>query len=89
MKIIVIIFLLGALAQVQSQTYTDSVYNVEITGTPCPIMSYFSSERYPGCKDHTTFGYGFFIRGMWHPGRLLSVGIMSGYILISNDVLKK
>ena len=85
MKIVILILLIVGSIQLWSQTYVDTVYNVEITGTPCPIVSFFSDERFPESNKYNSLGGGLFIRGMWHPGRLLSVGIMTGYIYLSSD----
>jgi hypothetical protein len=88
MKIILFILLNIGNVQLLSQTNVDTVYNVDITATPCPIVSFFSDERYPESNKYNSFGGGLFVRGMWHPGRLLSVGILTGYIFIASDILK-
>jgi len=66
----------------------DSLYNIEIHATGSPMLSFFEEERYPGAPDNFTFGYGMNIRVMWHPGRLIAFGLMSGYLLISEDEIK-
>ena len=67
---------------------SDSLYHIEIHATGSPILSFFEEERYPGAPDNSTFGYGMNFRVMWHPGRLLAFGLMSGYLYISEDEIK-
>ena len=67
------------------QGQIDSLYHFELSFTASPVISNFKNERYPGAANETKFGYSAYIRGMWHPGRMLSFGIMSGYLLIGDD----
>lgn len=84
MKIITIILILIS-ETIYAQTLPDTLYQVEITATASSLFSYFNQERYPRSNKHMVCGFGFFVRCMWHPARLLSVGIMTGYSQIAND----
>jgi hypothetical protein len=68
-----------------AQTHIDTTYQVELTATASPMISDYRNPSVPGTDHKTSFGYGIFVRGMWHPGRLLSVGFMTGYSLIDQD----
>ena len=68
-----------------AQTDPDTLYQFEITATASSLFSTFDQERYPGAKNDVAFGFGFYLRGMWHPARLLSVGFMTGYSQIAKD----
>jgi hypothetical protein len=72
---------LGFLTRAQS----DTLYNIEINATGSPVITFFEDERYPGAPDNAAYGYGFSLRLMWHPGRLLAFGLMSGYLFIVED----
>ena len=85
MKLITIIFFILISEMIVAQIKPDTVYQVEITATACPLVSFFDQGRYPGATNTASVGFGFFIRGMWHPGRLLSVGFMTGYTQIARD----
>lgn len=68
-----------------AQEMVDTTYNVEIFLSSCPNFSFFNKPKYPADKETMTFGYSFFVRAMWHPSRMLSLGIMSGYSLLANE----
>jgi hypothetical protein len=85
MKIAALILLLLAPAISCAQTRIDTIYRVELTATASPIVSFFRHPSVPGTNDKTCLGGGIFLRGMWHPGRLLSVGFITGYMLIDQD----
>ena len=72
---------LGFLTKAQS----DTLYHIEIHATGSPVISFFEDERYPGGSDYSAFGCGMNFRVMWHPGRLLAFGLMSGYLFIVED----
>lgn len=72
-------------ANISAQSDLDTVYQFEITVTASSLLSSFEQERYPDAKKDIAFGYGFFIKSMWHPARLLSVGVSTGYCQISKD----
>lgn len=80
-----IFFILIFFTSLNCQTPSDSLYRIELNLTASPIVSFFRNERMPGVENNASFGYGFSLRGMWHPSRLLSVGLMSGYLLIADD----
>jgi len=84
LTLIFILFVLVDLAKSQS----DSLYHIELHATGSPILNFFEEERYPGAPDNFTFGYGMNFRVMWHPGRLLAFGLMSGYLFIAEDEIK-
>lgn len=68
-----------------AQSMTDTVYRVEMTGSTASIFSLFRDPRYFGAPDNIQIGYGFYVRAMWHPGRMLAMGFMSGFIYLSHD----
>jgi hypothetical protein len=68
-----------------SQNSTDTTYRVEISATASSSINYFRDERYPGGPAGRSFGYGMFVRGMWHPGKMLAVGVMTGYSFVVGD----
>lgn len=79
------IILLFFYINISAQTEPDTIYQCEITTTVSSLVSSFDQARYPEGENDIALGYGFFVRGMWHPARLLSVGIMTGYCQISKD----
>ena len=85
MKLLTIIVFLISATDALSQNPQDTVYRFEIHSTLGPLFSYFDNPRYAGAPDNIAFGYGANLRVMWHPGRLLAMGIMSGYSFISLD----
>lgn len=87
MKLVVIIFLFFYI-EMSAQTEPDTIYQFEFTATASSLISFFENERYPGSEEYNTLGFGFFLRGMWHPARLLSVGLMTGYCQIAKDEFK-
>ncbi|MBM2815128.1 MAG: hypothetical protein HW421_1890 [Ignavibacteria bacterium] len=89
MKKLLLLLFISTTVNLWAQSYSDSIYHFELTETSCPVFSLYRVARYPGAPDNVTYGYGFFLRGMWHPGRLLSVGFMSGYIFFANDKLNE
>lgn len=82
--LITILFLVSTLPDAV-QTQQDTTYRVELTATACPLISFFRYERYPGSPNNTTLGFGIFLRGMWHPGRKLAIGLMTGYTVFAED----
>ena len=84
MKLVVITLIVFYIS-IPAQTDLDTVYQFEITGSISSIITSFEDPRYPNAKNDIAFGFGFFVRGMWHPARLLSVGVMTGYCQISKD----
>jgi len=83
--LLIIIFFSFCREQISAQSSIDTTYKVELSITVCPLINHFRYERYPGAKKAIAIGEGIFIRSMWHPGRLLSVGLLSGYALVSKD----
>jgi hypothetical protein len=68
-----------------SKAQSDSLYHIELSVTASPLVNFFKDERYPGGPNNSTIGYGMNIRAMWHPGRLLAFGVISGYLFIVED----
>lgn len=68
-----------------AQGLVDTTYQVEVTSTLSPAFNFFRHPRIPGTANKATVGYGASLRAMWHPGRLLSVGFITGYMLIADD----
>jgi len=85
MKIFTIILFIAGIATSYSQTDVDTTYRVEISTTASSSINFFRDERYPGGPSASSLGYGVFIRGMWHPGRMLAIGVMSGYSFVVGD----
>ena len=73
---------------VLTKAQSDSLYYIELNLTGSPLISFFEDERYPGAPDNSAFGYGMNFRVMWHPGRMLAFGLMSGYLFIVEDEIK-
>jgi hypothetical protein len=84
-KIILILSYILTWSSLSAQTRL--IYDVNAVSSISPVISIFENDRYLGAKDELKFGYGVFVRGMWHPGRLIAVGVMSGYMHISQDEL--
>ncbi len=85
MKVFIIILFVAGFVTSYSQTDIDTTYRVEISTTVSSSVNYFRDERYPGGSSGSSLGYGVFIRGMWHPGRMLAVGLMTGYSFVVGD----
>ena len=83
-KLIIILFIAGITIS-YSQTDVDTTYRVEISTTASSSINFFRDERYPGGPAGSSWGYGMFIRGMWHPGRMLAIGVMSGNSFVVDD----
>ncbi len=84
-KIFILVILFIGSITVCTKAQADTLYNIEFSITASPLFSFFKDERYPGGPNNSTIGYGTNIRAMWHPGRLLAFGVMSGYIFIVED----
>ena len=85
MKLAITTALLLASSCSWAQTRVDTTYRVEVTATACPMIDIFRYPRVPGSTSKTTLGYGTSVRVLWHPSRLLSVGLLSGYFVIAQD----
>ena len=85
MRAFIIILFITVIATSYSQTDNDTTYRVEISTTASSSINFFRDERYPGGPSGSSLGYGMFIRGMWHPGRMLAVGFMTGYSFVASD----
>jgi hypothetical protein len=85
MKLAVIPVLFLASACSWAQTRLDTTYQVEVTATASPMINFFRLARVPETTSKTSVGYGVSVRCMWHPGRLLSVGLLTGYFVIAQD----
>lgn len=82
-----LIFILVFLAPAASwaQLAADTTYQVEATATASPMFNFFRSARIPGSTGKTSVGYSVTVRFLWHPSRLLSVGLLSGYSFLAED----
>jgi hypothetical protein len=85
MKIMLITVLLLASACSWAQTLPDTAYQVEVTATASPTVSFFRLPRVPDTSGKTSPGFGVSVRALWHPGRLLAVGVLTGYFVIAED----
>ena len=83
--IITVLVLLLLSACSWAQTCCDTLYQVEMTGTASPMINFFRVAKVPGTASQASMGYGMSLRLMWHPGRLLSVGILTGYFVVARD----
>ena len=77
--------LLMAAASAPARAQADSSYQVEITATSSPMVNFFRLPRVPGSTSTVCLGYGMTGRALWHPGRLLSIGLVSGYYILAVD----
>jgi hypothetical protein len=87
MKKLLLIFFL-ALSNLFANNNDDTTYSVQLKISLSPLISFFRDERYPGGPKNAAPGYGTFIRVMWHPGRMLKFGLMTGYMLLVRDEFK-
>lgn len=85
LKIYLIIVILSLLSA-SGKDLSDYEIDFNITGSPS--FSIFKDDKIPGIEDKTSIGYGFTGRLMWHPGRNLSFGIMSGYLQLAYDKIE-
>lgn len=85
MRSAIIAVLLVASACSRAQTPIDTAYRLEVTLTGSPMINFFRLPRVPGSDGKTSLGYGTSLRVLWHPDRLLSVGLVSGYFVIATD----
>jgi hypothetical protein len=69
----------------RGQTASDTVYSVEVTATASSMFNFFRLPKVPGTSDKTSIGYGVSIRAVWHPARLLAVGLLTGYFALASD----
>lgn len=88
MNILRLIILFGFFTStLLTKAQSDTLYHLELHLAGSPIVSFFEDERYPGAPDNSALGYGINFRIMWHPGHMLSFGLMSGYLFIVEDQL--
>ena len=87
MKWLILVLLSGSHAVAGPGQGPDTTYRVELNMTLSPAASFFRNARYPNAPNDWKEGYSVTVRAMWHPGRLLGVGIMSGFVFLSQDEL--
>jgi len=85
MKTLTIILIITCITACYSQASIDTTYRVEVSATTSSSISFFRDERYPEGPIGSSLGYGIFIRGMWHPGKMLAIGVMTGYLFFVED----
>lgn len=85
MKVAVIIAILFCSACSWAQRLQDTTYRVEITTTASPMFNFFRLPKVPGTENKTSIGYSISMRLLWHPGRLLSIGLLTGYCVLAED----
>lgn len=68
-----------------AQAPEDTVYRVEVIATGSPMVNFFRSSKVPGISGNVALGIGVSVRAMWHPGRLLSVGFLTGVFRMAED----
>lgn len=84
-KFIIILLIISTVSGWAQNSSRDTIYSVELSASIYPVISFFNKERIPGSTDKDFIGYGISIRGMWHPARMLAVGIMTGYNFLAKD----
>lgn len=67
------------------QARPDTLYRVEVSASIAGMVSFFRNERFQNAEGYSKPGYGGFVHVMWHPARLLSIGVLSGYLFLSRD----
>lgn len=72
----------------RAQPAADTTYAVELTATASPAFNFFRVPKIPETSGKFSVGYGFSLRGMWHPARLLAVGFLTGYCVIAEDEIE-
>ncbi len=85
MRTVALLAAMVFVGQAFGQSVPDSIYQVELTATASPMVNFFRTPRVPGTTASTSFGYGLSVRALWHPGRLLGVGVLTGYFDIAHD----
>lgn len=92
MKVIYFILLVGIFASDAWSQKSDSLlhkdpgpYTIEASVSAGPMISFFRELRSPVSSDGAVFGSSVFGRIMWHPSRLISFGVASGYVLFSRE----
>lgn len=89
MKKIYILILLLYSSNLFAQESADTTYNIEVFISCSPTISFFNKPKYPTDADKYSLGGSIFLRGMWHPGRMLSLGFMTGYVMLAKDEFKE
>lgn len=84
-RLFIIIFWVMVFLPTCTKAQSNTPYQIELSTAVSPIISLFKDERYPGGPKNASIGYGMNVRAMWHPGRLLAFGVMSGYLFIVKD----
>lgn len=85
MKSLIVILIITGFIPIHSQTDIDTTYRIEISATASSSINFFRDERYPRGPAGNSLGYGMFVRSMWHPGKMLAVGLMTGYSFLVKD----
>lgn len=85
MKKLLLLIVITYAIPISAQTYIDTTYRMEVVTTAGPMFNIFRNPRFYGDNDKFSIGYGTSVRAMWHPGRLLSIGVMTGYYFISKS----
>lgn len=84
-KYLFIFLLLFINSEFYSQNMSDTLYHFELSASFSPAVSFFRDERYPNAPRDASFGYGFYLKALWHPGKLLAVGLLTGYLFLAED----
>ncbi len=61
------------------------IYTVEASISGGPMVSYFREPRSPVSAHAAVIGGSVLARIMWHPSRLISFGLASGYTMFSQE----
>lgn len=87
-KLIIITIFFSVYICLNAENLKDTTFKVVLIPSASPVISYFENERYSNSSGNMKYGYTATIRAMWHPSKLLSVGLMSGYMFISADKIQ-
>lgn len=77
-------FVLGARAQ-GVPAMIDSLYTVETSVSGGVGLSWFRDLRTPLSEREAVGSYATLVRLVWHPSRLLTMGVMTGYVIFSSE----
>lgn len=67
------------------QRQTRPFYDVQVSGNVGIGLSWFRDQRSPLSPEEATFGYAALFKAQWHPSRLLTIGLLTGYVMFSRE----
>jgi hypothetical protein len=63
----------------------DSLYTVEASASGGVGLSWFRDIRSPLSEREAVGSYATLVRFVWHPSRLLTMGLITGYVMFSSE----